>query len=95
MTDMITNEKSSRCKIELLLPWHAAGTLNSCDADEIEKTLAQDKGLARRLVMVREEMTETVHLNEMLGAPSARAMENFFKAIDRRRGLRSLAGKRP
>jgi hypothetical protein len=35
-------------------------------------------------------MTETVHLNEALGAPSAWAMENLFKAIDNgRKGLRS------
>jgi len=92
MTDMITNEKPSQYKIELLLPWHAAGTLNSRDADEVEKTLAQDKELARRFAMVREEMTETILLNETLGAPSARAMENLFKAIDKgRKGVRNHA----
>jgi hypothetical protein len=46
MTDMKTNEKQSPHNIELLLPWHAAGTLNSRDADEVEKALAQDKELA-------------------------------------------------
>jgi hypothetical protein len=92
MTDMITNEKPSQYKIELLLPWHAAGTLNSRDADEVEKTLAQDKELARPFAMVREEMNETILLNETLGAPSARAMENLFKAIDKeRKGVRSRA----
>jgi anti-sigma factor RsiW len=77
MTDMITNEKPSLYQIELLLPWHAAGTLNSRDANEVEKTLAQDKGLARRFAMMREEMNETILLNETLGAPSARATENL------------------
>jgi hypothetical protein len=90
MTDMITNEKPSLYKIELLLPWHAAGTLNSRDSDEVEKTLSQDKELARRFAMVRMEMTETVLLNETIGAPSARAIENFFKAIDKgRKGVRN------
>jgi hypothetical protein len=92
MTDMITNEKPSLYQIELLLPWHAAGTLNSRDANEVEKTLAQDKGLARRFAMMREEMNETILLNETLGAPSARAMENLFKAIDKEpKGVRSRA----
>jgi len=92
MSDMKTNEKSSLYKIELLLPWHASGTLNSRDADEVEKALAQDKELARRFAMVRNEMTETILLNETLGAPSARAMENLFKAIDKEpKGVRRHA----
>jgi hypothetical protein len=85
MTDVKTNEKQSPHSIELLLPWHAAGTLNSSDAEDVDKALAQDKELARRFAMVRKEMTETIHLNEMLGAPSPRAMENLFKAIDNER----------
>jgi len=85
MTDVKTNEKPSPHNIELLLPWHAAGTLNSRDADDVDKALAQDKELARRFAMVRQEMTETILLNETLGAPSARAMENLFKAIDKER----------
>jgi hypothetical protein len=92
MTDMITNEKPSQYKIELLLPWHAAGTLNSRDAGEVEKMLAQNRELARPFAMVRDEMNETILLNETLGAPSARAMENLFKAIDKeRKGVRSRA----
>jgi hypothetical protein len=35
--------------------------------------------------LVREEMTETILLNEALGVPSARVMENLFKAIDKER----------
>ena len=31
---------------------------------------------------MREELSETIHLNESLGAPSARAMEKLFAAID-------------
>jgi hypothetical protein len=31
---------------------------------------------------VREELNETIHLNESLGAPSARCMERLFAAID-------------
>ena len=92
MTDMMKNEKPSQYKIELVLPWHAAGTLNSRDGEDVDKALAQDEELARCFAMVRQEMTETILLNETLGAPSARAMENLFKAIDKgRKGVRNRA----
>ena len=68
--------------IELLLPWHAAGTLSQRDKQRVEAALAHDPELARRYELVREELGETIHLNETLGAPSARAMEALFAKID-------------
>ena len=68
--------------LEALLPWHAAGTLSRRDADRVEKALAGDRELARRFDLAREELNETILLNETLGAPSARAMEKLFAAID-------------
>ena len=68
--------------LEALLPWHAAGTLNRRDAERVEKALAGDRELARRFDLAREELNETILLNETLGAPSARAMEKLFAAID-------------
>jgi hypothetical protein len=56
--------------------------LSRRDADRVERALAVDHELARRYDLVREELAETVHLNESLGAPSARAMEKLFAAID-------------
>src|SRR5918994_6217731 len=76
------NKEPERHEIEALLPWHAAGTLNRRDADRVEQALAGDRELARRYDLVREELAETIHLNETLGAPSARAMERLFAAID-------------
>jgi len=67
--------------IELLLPWHAAGTLNARDTLRVETALASDPELARRYRLVREELGETIHLNETLGAPSARVMEALFAKI--------------
>jgi hypothetical protein len=75
------NEKE-RHEIEALLPWHAAGTLSRRDADRVEQALAGDCELARRYVVVRQELAETIHLNETLGTPSERAMEKLFAAID-------------
>jgi len=80
-----TNQKLSADDIEALLPWYAAGTLDAREAGQVEAALAADTELARRFDLVREEMTEAVVLNEALGAPSGRVMENLFKAIDRER----------
>ena len=71
-----------RADIESLLPWHAAGTLSRRDAERVERALANDAELARSFELVREEMAETIHLNETLGAPSARAAQRLFAAID-------------
>jgi hypothetical protein len=68
--------------IEALLPWHAVGTLSRRDSERVEQALAQDAELARRFELVREEMVETIHLNETLGAPSARAAQRLFDAIE-------------
>jgi hypothetical protein len=76
------NEEPEHQEIEALLPWHAAGTLSRRDSDRVEQTLAGDRELARRYDLVREELAETIHLNETFGAPSTRAMERLFAAID-------------
>jgi anti-sigma factor RsiW len=69
-------------ELEMLLPWHAAGTLNARDARRVEEALARDPELARQYAVIREEYAETIDLNESLGAPSARAMQKLFAAID-------------
>ena len=68
--------------IERLLPWHAAGTLNARDAQRVDEALARDPDLARQYAVIREEYAETIGLNESLGAPSVRAMQKLFAAID-------------
>jgi anti-sigma-K factor RskA len=78
----MSREAPERQEIEALLPWHAAGTLSRRDAERVEQALANDRELARHFELVREELGETIHLNESLGAPSARAMEKLFAAID-------------
>ena len=79
MKKMLEQEPS---EIELLLPWHAAGTLNARDAKRVEEALARDPELAKQYAAIREEYAETIGLNESLGAPSARAMQKLFAAID-------------
>lgn len=71
-----------RDAIDALLPWHATGTLSRREAAEVEKAIDADPEIARRFGLVCEELAETIHLNESLGAPSARVMEKLFAAID-------------
>ncbi len=79
---MNTGNEQQRSDIEDLLPWHAAGTLSRRDAQRVESAMAGDAELARRYALVQEELADTIHLNETLGAPSARAMEKLFAKID-------------
>jgi anti-sigma factor RsiW len=83
-------------EIEALLPWHAAGTLSRDDAARVEAALARDHELARRYVQVREELAETIRLNEALGAPSPRPLQRLMaqiegEAADASRTRRALA----
>ena len=81
-------------EIEMLLPFHAAGTLSARDARRVEEALARDPELARQYAVIREEYAETIHLNESLGAPSARAMAKLFAAIDAEPARRPSASLR-
>jgi len=78
-TKMLDQEPS---EIEMLLPFHAAGTLSARDARRVEDALAGDPELARQYAVIREEYAETISLNETLGAPSVRAMQKLFAAIE-------------
>jgi anti-sigma factor RsiW len=80
-------------EIEMLLPFHAAGTLSARDARRVEEALARDPELARQYAVIREEYAETIHLNESLGAPSARAMAKLFAAIDAEPARRPSASR--
>jgi anti-sigma-K factor RskA len=76
------NNAQEREDIESLLPWYAAGTLSRRDVARVENALANDAELARRFELVREELGETIIVNESLGAPSARAMKALFEKIE-------------
>ncbi len=79
---MNTANERETSDIEDLLPWHAAGTLTRRETQRVEAALANDPELARRYELVREELAQTIHLNETLGAPSVRAMQTLFAKID-------------
>ena len=77
-------------EIEMLLPFHAARTLNARESRRVDEALARDPELARQYAVIREEYAGTIHLNESLGAPSARAMHKLFAAIDAEPRRKSL-----
>jgi hypothetical protein len=87
-------------EIETLLPWYAAGTLRRRDRLRVEQALREDPELARHASLVREELAETIGLNESLGAPSRRAMDRLMAAIEaedlaarQHASARALAGR--
>ena len=68
--------------IEGLLPWHATGTLNSRDARRVDDALKRNPELAKQYALIQDEIAETIHVNESLGAPSSRAMQRLFAGIE-------------
>jgi len=80
--NMIKNKATEREEIEALLPWHAAGTLSRRDAQKVEQALASDAELATQYETVRQDLAETIGLNESLGAPSARVMQRLMADIE-------------
>lgn len=69
-------------EIEALLPWYAAGTLDARETRRVEDALKHDAALQKQYAVIREELAETVALNEELGAPSSVALQKLMAAID-------------
>jgi len=80
--DPRSQQSDQPSELEGLLPWYAAGTLRRRERQRVEEALRTDPELARHLDLVREELAETIHLNETLGAPTARTAERLMAAID-------------
>jgi anti-sigma-K factor RskA len=76
-----------RTQIQELLPWYATGTLSAQDMQLVERALAENPELLRDCELVREELAETIHTNELLGGPSSQLFEQLMARID--------AGPRP
>lgn len=81
MTDSIASDPKRR-ELEELLPFYANGRISETDRRRVEAALASDAELAARLEIVRDDMAETVLLNESLGAPSHRALEKLMAGIE-------------
>lgn len=82
--DNLRNERDAvqPDEIQTLLPWYAAGTLGRRDRRRVDNALRQDPDLARQLDLVREELAETIHLNETLPVPSSRVASRLMAAVE-------------
>jgi len=97
----LERELTAPAELEALLPWYAAGTLRRRERQRVEDALRNDPQLARQAELVREELAETIHLNESLGAPPSHVMDRLMAAIEvneaqvaRRRGsLRAVCAR--
>jgi hypothetical protein len=67
---------------ELLLPWHAAGTLGGRDAERIERAIAVNAAFSHNYRLTLEERAETVEANTQLAGPSAGALERLLSQIE-------------
>ncbi len=79
-------ETSDGAELELLLPWYAAGTLGRGEVERLDRALASDQELSRLHDLVREELTETVRVNQSLPAPMAGVMERLMSRIEAETG---------
>ena len=80
------NDAIEPTEIETLLPWYVAGTLRRRDRQRVEAALRSAPELARKLELVREELAETIHFNETLGAPTPGVADRLMAAIDAEAG---------
>jgi anti-sigma factor RsiW len=78
----MTESHNERSVVDDLLPWYASGRLSPADTARVDAALEADPALARRLDLVRDEMGETIRVNEQLGAPSPHVIEKLFAKID-------------
>ena len=69
-------------EIYALLPWYAAGTLSSEDANRVEAALARDPALARSLARVDEERIAVILDNEARPRPSTSALDRLMASIE-------------
>jgi anti-sigma factor RsiW len=92
MTDDIATDPK-RVEIEALLPFYANGRIAAADKVRVETALASDPEMARRLEIIREDMAETILLNESLGGPSPRALDRLMAGIEAEPRRMTLVGR--
>jgi len=69
-------------EVELLLPWHAAGTLDPNEMKEVEAALASNPELVARYEWARAEFAEETAIGDAAGEPSPADIKTLFAKID-------------
>ena len=81
MTDTHT-PRDEREEIEMMLPWYVAGTLDRAETRRVEAYLRDHPEMQDHLNLVREEMEETIGVNESLGTPSPGALDRLMDEVE-------------
>lgn len=74
--------RDEREEIEMMLPWYVAGTLDRAETRRVEAYLRDHPELQDHLNLVREEMEETIGVNESLGTPSPGALDRLMEQVE-------------
>ena len=82
--------------IEELLPWYATGALSANEKSRVEKALAREPRLQASLAAIREDLEETIALNQDLPTPRPAVLGRIMAAVEgeprRRSVLARLSG---
>jgi anti-sigma factor RsiW len=69
-------------EIEELLPWYATGTLSAKETRRVEEALAREPHLRASLQAIREDLEETVALNQALPGPRPGALSRIMAVAE-------------
>jgi hypothetical protein len=78
---MTTNPNEERDAVEALLPWYATGTLDEPNRQRVDEALVRWPELRESLRLVEEDRSETIAINEGLGAPGPGAWTRIAAAM--------------
>jgi anti-sigma factor RsiW len=82
--------------IEELLPWYATGALSANEKSRVERALAREPRLQASLKAIREDLEETIALNQDLPTPRPAVLGRIMAAAEaeprRRTALARLTG---
>lgn len=78
---MAVGERLDSTELELLLPFHATGTLSNRDASTVELGLAASPALTHRYRRIQCERADIVRLGDSLGQPSDRPLARLLAAV--------------
>ena len=95
MNENGTENSAEREDIEMLLPWYVTGNISEDDRARVDHYLADHPEIARQLELVRDEMGETVAVNEALGSMPAGALDSLLTQIEKTDGPAIERAQRP
>lgn len=71
---------------EALLPWYVTGRLSAEERRQVEDYLQDNPQAQLQLDLIREELDETVSINEQIQAPSARMLDSLMAQVEAMEG---------